>query len=134
MSLGFDDEQEQERVRGRSRRRPDLQAGTPSGHEEGASDGIRRVRQARERAREEGLTEQEDVPAGSGISADRESRPARTGAEHHSGTRPETAAQWLSDPSVSPDGVNFSRIPDEAAAAFADQVAQTATVYENLYG
>ena len=47
---------------------------------------------------------------------------------------PETAAQWLSDPSVSPDGVNFSRIPDEAAAAFADQVAQTATVYENLYG
>ena len=91
MSLGFDDEQEQERVRGRSRRRPDLQAGTPSGHEEGASDGIRRVRQARERAREEGLTEQEDVPAGSGISADRESRPARTGAEHHPGTRPETA-------------------------------------------
>ena len=46
----------------------------------------------------------------------------------------ETAAQWLSDPSVSPDGVNFSQIPDEAAAAFADQVAQTATVYENLYG
>ena len=47
---------------------------------------------------------------------------------------PETAAQWLSDPSVSPDGVNFSRIPDETAEAFADQVAQTATVYENLYG
>ena len=46
----------------------------------------------------------------------------------------ETAAQWLSDPSVSPDGVNFSRIPDETAEAFADQVVQTATVYENLYG
>lgn len=47
---------------------------------------------------------------------------------------PETAAQWLSDPSVSADGVTFSHIPDEAAADFANRVSQTATVYENLYG
>lgn len=45
----------------------------------------------------------------------------------------EKAAQWLADPSVSKDGVNFSHIPDEAASDFAQQVSQTATVYENLY-
>ena len=46
----------------------------------------------------------------------------------------EAVEGWLADPSVSPDGVSLSHIPDGDAAAFAEQVRQDAKIYRNLYG